>query len=289
MTITERERDAVRAEFGASHSVSTDNPGIACWTPDVSEDGRFGVIVSQAMGRSNIPAEQSVQKLIEDWRPEVFLVVGTAGGIARHGANGRVDGPSTGDIVCVEYVHYAEFAKYDAGLRHLRYFPVQHPDNFLITSDARHVETSPDWYSGLKAPSGEPFTPRVRVGELVSLEVVAGDGSAAGQQDLLRNFDHAIAIDMESAGVARAMHLASDSVYYRPTWLAIRGVSDLTAATATVDELLGGNNAEREEWTPYAAAAAARFAHRLVERILARGRAPFDDPGAASWIPVSRR
>ncbi|CDK00541.1 hypothetical protein MIC448_260039 [Microbacterium sp. C448] len=290
LTITERERDAVRAEFGAHHAVTTPARGLACWTPDEPDDNQFGVIVSQAMGRSNMPAEQSVQKLVEDWRPEVLVVVGTAGGIARPGADGVLEGPSTGDIICVEYVHYAAFAKYDSGRRYLRYFPMQHPDNFLITSDVRHVETSLDWHEGLMTPpSGETTPPRVRVGELVSLEVVAGDSRAPGQQDLLKDFDHAIAVDMESGGVARAMHTASDTVYYRPAWLAIRGVSDLTGDTATVQDLLAGNNEERAQWTPYAAAAAARFAHRLVERILARGREPFDDPGARSWTPVPQR
>lgn len=290
LTITERERDAVRREFGATHAVSTPARGLACWTPDESDDNNFGVIVSQAMGRSNMPAEQSVQKLIEDWQPEVLIVVGTAGGIARPREDGTLVGPDTGDVICVEYVHYAAFAKYDAGRRYLRYFPMQHPDNFLITSDVREVETSEDWYEGLMPPpSGATTPPRVRIGELVSLEVVAGDSRAPGQQDLLKDFDHAIAIDMESGGVARAMHTASDTVYYRPAWLAIRGVSDLTGDSGSVEDLLAGNNAEREEWTPYAAAAAARFAHRLVERMLARDRVPFDDPGAKSWTPVAHR
>ena len=290
LTITERERDAVRAEFGADHLVSSPTRGLACWTPDVTQDSHYGVIVSQTMGRSNMPAEQSVQKLIEDWRPEVLIVVGTAGGIARPKEGGGLDGPSTGDVICVEYVHYAAFAKYDSGRRYLRYFPMQHPDNFLITSDVREVETSTDWHDGLMdRPSGPLIPPRVRIGELVSVEVVAGDSSAPGQQDLLRDFDHAIAVDMESGGVARAMHTASDTVYYRPAWLAIRGVSDLTSDAANLHELLGGNNSERDEWTPYAAAAAARFAHRLVERILARGREPFEDPGADSWTPVLHR
>jgi nucleoside phosphorylase len=290
LTVTDSEREAVRAEFGADYVVQGAGRGLACWTPDVAEDNHFGVIVSQSMSRSNLPAGQSVQILIEDWRPEVLVVVGTAGGIARFDQHGGLDGPATGDVVCVEYVHYAEFAKYDAGRRNRRYFPIQHPDNLLLTAEVREVETSEDWHDGLIAPpAGSSGTPRVRIGELVALEVVAGDGHAQGQQDLLKDFDHAIAIDMESAGVARAMHTASDSVFYRPAWLAIRGISDLTAATSDVENLLSGNNDERQLWTPYAAAVAARFAHRIVERILARQREPFADPGAESWIPASQR
>lgn len=289
MTITEEEREAVRNEFRASSVITASPSGLATWTPDDPKAGSYGVVVSQAMGRSNIPAEQSVQRLIEDWRPEVLIVVGTAGGIARNGANGNLDGPTTGDVVCVEYVHYAEFAKYDSGQRKRRYFPVQHPDSQLLTAEVREVETSSDWYEGLDAPpNGASSIPRIRVGELVALEVIAGDAKAAGQQDLLKDYDHAIAIDMESGGVARAMHTASGSVYYRPAWLAIRGVSDLTAATSDVEALLEGNNAERQKWTPYAAAVAARFAYRLVGRILARERDPFEDPGARSWAPAAQ-
>jgi nucleoside phosphorylase len=193
-------------------------------------------------------------------------------------------------VICIDYVHYAEFAKYDNGRREPRYFPVQHPDSLLMTSQARAVQVGSSWYNGLMArPSGEDRVPDVTTGELVSVEVVAGDGHAAGQQDLLRGFDHAVAIDMESAGIARAMHTASNTVYYRPVWLGIRGVSDRTAAISTVEALLEANNDERRTWTPYAAAAAARFAHRVVERILKYERSPSADPGAPGWVTVSER
>jgi nucleoside phosphorylase len=288
MTITERERKAACAEFGATTVVDSDERGIACWTADEPDRDRYGVIVSQAMGRSNLPGVQSAERLIEDWRPEVLVVVGTAGALAERKGQ-ALTGPKTGDVVCVEYVHYTAYAKYDKGERHQRYYPVQHPDSALLTGEVREVESTNDWHVGLPdKPDGED-PPDVKYGALISLETVAGDGNAAGQQELLAGLDHAIAVDMESGGIARAVSTASDTVYYRPVWLTIRGVSDIVARDGDIEKLLKDNNAERDNWTPYAAAAAARFAHRVIERYLRRARVDFTDDGAPPWLPVARR
>jgi nucleoside phosphorylase len=122
-------------------------------------------------------------------------------------------------------------------------------------------------------------------GEIVALEFLAGDASAEQQREIFAQYDHALAVDMESAGVARAMHRARSSVHYGPVWIGLRGISDRTAASLEAEKALGSDNdAERSEWRDYAAAAAARVALLLVERLLSRSRPPeVADPGAPAW------
>lgn len=237
-----------------------------------------------------MPAMQTVTDLIEDWRPEVLLLVGIAGGIVRTTAGGsKVEGPSAGDVVCIEFVHYADYSKRSEGKRHARYFPVQHPDTNLISAHMGPIHQAP-WFDQLPAERPGEGHPRLHFGEVVAVEFLAGDGAATAQQEALGPYDHALGVDMESAGVARAMHTASRSVHYRPVWLGFRGISDRTAATSEAMEALErggdeaqGNDEERQAWRPYAAAAAARVAHLTAQRLLRVGRVKSSDPGAPKW------
>jgi nucleoside phosphorylase len=286
LTVVPEELDAVREEFGAWTEVETEEPGQACWTTSATNAGEFGVLVTQSQDRSNMPAQQTTRDLIEEWQPEVIVLVGVAGGIVRaNEGDTDLDGLTTGDVVCIEFVHYADYVKRAGGQRQPRYFPLQHPDTNLITSHVRPLADTP-WYAGIAAPRPGPAqSPEVKFGELVAVEFLAGDGGAVSQQDALGGYDHALAVDMESAGVARALHTASRTVHYRPVWIGIRGISDRTAASEFAYELLGEeNDAERRQWRDYAAASAARFAHLAVQRILQRDRPPSEDSGASKWV-----
>jgi nucleoside phosphorylase len=284
--VVEEELTAALAEFAANYEV----PDCGCWTPVENTDLMYPIIVTQTTDRSNMPAMESVHDVVEDWRPEYVVLVGIAGGIVRaKGAQTKLKGPHVGDVVCAEYVHYGDYTKRVDGLRLIRYFPLAHPDTHTIQHFVK-PEMRTRWFDQLPPRPEEPGTnPRVHLGEIVAVEFLAGDASYVEQREIFAQYDHALAVDMESGGVARALHTGSTTVHYRPIWLCIRGISDRTADTEHAQELLGegDNDAERELWRDYAAAAAARFARRCVERLLKHARLPGDsDPGAPGWEGV---
>jgi nucleoside phosphorylase len=283
VAVTREELDATLAEFDACHEVA----GSGCWSNTRSTD-IHPLLVTQSADRSNIPCFETVRDLVEDWRPEYVILSGVAGGIVRLDAGtGALVGPSTGDVVCVEYVHYGEYTKHVDGKRQMRYFPIEHPPSELVRRHVRPiVQTS--WADALPVERPAPpkgARPQIHFGELVAIEFLAGDATAEHQREVLAQYDHALAVDMESAGIARAMHSASSDVHYRPVWLGVRGISDRAAATAEAQRALPSpNDAERVLWRAYAAAAAARLTRLIARRLLAADRpASAGDPGAPAW------
>jgi nucleoside phosphorylase len=283
LTVVEEEMTAVLKEFRATVEVL----GSACWATSSDDDSVYPVLVTQTEDRSNMPALNTVRDLVEDWQPECIVLAGIAGGIARTKENGTsLAGPEPGDVICAEYIHYGEYTKRVDGMRLMRYYPIAQPDSHLIQSHLKPLARQ-EWYRALpERPDGSTdAVPQVQFGEIVAVEFLAGDARSEAQREIFGQYDHALAVDMESAGVARAMHRASSSVHYRPVWLCVRGISDRTAADQAAQDLLSENNdAERVVWRPYAAAAAARLSRRLVERLLAEARPPGRiDPGAPAW------
>lgn len=290
MAVTAEEFAATRREFNAVHELQ----GSGCWSdaPPHDGSGTYPVVIAQSSDRSNTPAMESVEDLIEDWRPELVLLVGVAGGIVRAGQSGSLVGPSPGDVVIAEYIHYGEYTKNVDGERLRRYFPIDHPSARMLQRHARPLQSDPCWYAGLPVtrPSGATSDrPMLEMGELVAVEFLAGDGNTDQQTAVLSHFDHALAVDMESMGVARAIHAARQRVHYLPRWLCVRGISDRAAASPEAQRLLkSGNDAERVEWREYAAAAAARAARLILERFLDKERPPeAEDSGAPRWTYVA--
>lgn len=131
--------------------------------------------------------------------------------------------------------------------------------------------------------------PAVTKKEIVAGEQVQDNPMHATQQFLMKTFDRAGAVEMESAGIAESLHSLHRSATYAPTYLTIRGVSDLVWAAGpdrplTDNDLRkaeqfdkcesqidaqdsGGRTSKEEErdlWTERAAAAASAFTLGLV-------------------------
>ena len=284
LTVIPEETDAVARELGPLF----DSPGTGASTPtQINAEGKYPLVLVQSSDRSNMPSTETVRDLLEDWRPEVVILVGVAGSIVRV-EDGKLDGLSPGDVVGIEYVHYGEYAKRSGGKRLRRYLPMVHPSTELITRWARPLSRREWWKGEMFSLSGQDRPPRMEFGELVSVEFVAGDASAQAQREIFAEYDHAVAVDMESAGVARAIHRAHSSVHYCPVWLGIRGISDQTGADEEAQALCeekSNNNAQRHSWKPTAATMAARFTKGLLQDMLSAARPPYDgDPGMTAWL-----
>lgn len=292
LTVIEEEVDAVRTALNADHEVG--NTGVFTPVPPQGNPVRLPVVVARCASRSNIPAQSSATRLIEQWQPEVVILAGVAGGIARaRSTNDEIvwEGPEPGDIVVAEYVHYAEFTKNEPLEARLRYFPIDQPTSTLVQAHADSLRSPPHgvdpWHQGLGPyPAGRP--PNVHIGEIIAVEGIAGDPEYTHQKRYLERFDHALAVDMESAGVARALHEARADIHYNPRWMCVRAISDHVYAPTTLVEEGAypalSNSEERRRWKAYAAPAAGQFVRRLAERLLSEAReASPGDPGAEAY------
>ena len=289
MVVTEKEQPTAERVF-AGCGPMVELPSQNAWTNEqfAGEDHLPYVLVRSAK-RSNLGAAHEVNHWTRQFRPQAFLIVGTAGGVWRPVDSTRVawKGPARGDVVFSEYIHYADYLKVaDQNLR--RYHRLEQPEESLV----RHAQTlathSGLWHPGLGQTWDDLQPPAAHEEEILSGEQVQDNPRDARQQFLMESFDRAGAEEMESAGIALALHeVRSGSATYAPGFLTVRGVSDLIWArdadgpltaedveraesfdTGSADSGADGSkSAERDSWSSRAAAAAAAFALALVRRV----------------------
>jgi nucleoside phosphorylase len=252
-------------------------------------------VLVQSEARANLYAASSVYKWIRDFRPQHFLVIGTAGGIHRP-ADDKVEpyewkGPARGDVVVSEYVHYGNFMKIaQAGGQDgdtsssdylMRYLAIEQPSTMLLTH-ARGVMRDPSWAeftTGLRKESDS--VPSATVEEILVGEAVVDNPLEPAQQFLMKHFDRVGAVEMESVGVAQLLHSLRESVHYAPGFIAIRGISDIVHARGrrraltdsdlpqiAEDETPENKTIERGLWSADAAASASAFAVALMARLV---------------------
>lgn len=227
-----------------------------------------GVVLSQAIDRGNVPATNAARDILENWRPEVLMLMGIAGGIF-----GR-DSVALGDVVVPRYLHYGEMRKLTPQGDLRRYVAFDQPAKNLQESFVDPTRREQHWYAGISQapPDGEQASPGVLTGSLVAGEKIMGNPSHHEQRLLVSDFNDAVAVDMESFGVARAVFEQRGDVNYNPRFLVVRGISDLVRATKSRTRVSTrqeqDNNEQRQLWKLYASATAAAFVAELSSRIL---------------------
>ena len=102
ITILDEEFEEARTALAATNRVTR----TGCFTPNL---GTLDCVVTQATDRANVAAGGAVGDLIENFRREVVILCGIAGGV-----KGR-DGVALGDVVVGAYLHYWEFRKLGSG------------------------------------------------------------------------------------------------------------------------------------------------------------------------------
>jgi nucleoside phosphorylase len=250
LSVIREETVEVRAAFGLTERVPTwpyfVPPGVDPARPDV---------INREVGRANIRCYERSRDMIEHWQPEVLLLCGIAGGI-----DGR-DDIAVGDVVIPEYVHYCSFAKLSEDGQQRRYLPYDHPSVQLHPRYAEPLGGDDSWITdALRARLPADVVPKVLTGSLVAGDKIYGAPNSEEQAKIVKEFDEAVAIDMESVGLCRAAAAARTNPQYNPRLLIVRSISDLIGAPA--------NNEMRTKWKPLTAAVAATFAHQVVSDFL---------------------
>lgn len=250
VTVLDDELAAAKHAFGAHVNI----PGTAYYVAAVHPEHRYEVVVTQTAGRTQVPASESVQPLVEHFEPAAFMLVGIAGGISDR------DGVTLGDVVVADYVDYYEHGKLERGKYLVRREPADHPSLYLRTRFVDPQRQTDSWRGHINKRRPKKGRPKIVVGNVVSGEKVLGDRNNSYQKRILRVYDKALAVDMESWGFGRAVFVARSRTAYNPQYLVIRGISDL------IDK--GPNTPTRKKWAKYAASAAAAFARSVADAIL---------------------
>ena len=259
VTIIPEEFAAAQDVFGLQENV----PGTGYFVAGAPDRKEWDVALMQATDRSNVPVMGDVLALMEDLRPQVIVLLGIAGGLC-DGDSGR-DGIEPGDVLIADQVTYVEFLKLDPKLGPLmRSYAIDHPSVPLRKSVSTPIQKTfciSDHFGEIVPPERRAF--KVHIGNIVSGEKVLGDVKSHVQNELLKPFDKALAVDMESIGIARAVCEGRSSFWYHPRYAVIRGISDLVSAA--------DNDNMRADWKVWAAYAAALVAFEFVRRL------PIDD------------
>ena len=251
ITVVEEELAAVRA-------VETFT-GYAGDTPyfyrNQLDDKKYDVILARCADRSNTPCSELVSELAESFRPEFIILSGIAGGV------GGRDGVGLGDVIVADHVEGYEMKKLEKGRDKTRRVALDHPSKYLRETIAYRVRHSDRWKGKIRKDRPLNGDPKVIVGNLIAGEKILGDGESEYQSKILSEFDKAVAVDMESHGLARGVYSARSVRHYNLNYLIVRGISDLVE-----DE---GNNETRKQWRDYAAATAAAFTMSAAEELVA--------------------
>jgi adenosylhomocysteine nucleosidase len=198
--------------------------------------GRVAIAVT---GEGNRGAAVLTERAITEFQPAALLFIGVAGGLK--------DDIGLGDVVVGTKV-YAYHGGKDEDTGFLAR-PAAWPAPYALEQLARYIARNRSWHR-LLAPDARRHPPAVHLKPIAAGEVTLNSRTTPLAQQLHRNYNDAVAIEMESAGVAQAGHLNGSLPV-----LTVRGISDKADG--------GKHLADEKGWQPIAAANAAAFAVSL--------------------------
>jgi len=213
------------------------------------------VVTARCAARSNIPAAVLTTEFLIEEQPNYLLLIDIGGGVAEE--HPTHDSISLGDVVVHDNLNYYEFSKLSSGEAKERRFAIEGPSQDLLRSASMiRADDEPAWWKDIvePRPTKDNERPKMLIGEILCGEKLLGDPDAPLLKELLDRFDKTLVVDMESAGVARAVLECRTRNDIR--FIVIRGISDYCNTRS--------NQETREQWRSYAASAAAAFGYALV-------------------------
>jgi adenosylhomocysteine nucleosidase len=212
------EYDAVRAKLTGIR-VQTHPAGTRF---EVGYLGDKGCLVTLALtGKGNHPAAVLAERAIAEFAPAALVFAGVAGALQQ-----RV---VLGDVVVATHVYaYHGGTSQDDGLKaRPRVWETSHEADQI----ARHVDRSGDWAREL--PPGSA-TPKVHFGPIAAGEIVHYSTVSDEARWIREQYNDALAVEMEAAGVAQAAHLNKSLPV-----LVVRGISDRADRSKIVTDAAG--------------------------------------------------
>lgn len=218
-------------------------------------DKEHAVLLARCLARGNNSANTLTAEVINLFKPTYVVVVGIAGGVS-----GR-DDIRLGDVVVHDDLQYYELVKQSSGENLPRTMMVQSPSAALLYA-AEKVRARGQWSANIKSirPTEPDIAPKLLIGQILTGEKLMGDPNAKELRALLTTFDKALAVEMESGGVGRAIY--ENQANCPSGFLVVRGISDFCN--------IEGNQETRDAWKVYASESAATAASAIIQAISAR-------------------
>ncbi|GLW67548.1 purine phosphorylase [Actinomadura rubrobrunea] len=195
------------------------------------------------VGKGNQSAAVLAERAIAEFSPIALIFVGVAGALHSHVA--------LGDVVVATHVYafHGGTSEDDGFKSRPRVWEVSHGAEQI----ARHVARDRSWAGHVR---DHRRAPKVHFGAIAAGEVVLNSTVSAHARWIRRNYNDALAIEMEGAGVAQAAHLNRSLPV-----VVVRGVSDRADGTKEATD--------RRRWQARAVSNAAAFAVALAENLVA--------------------
>ncbi|HEY6730377.1 MAG TPA: hypothetical protein VI039_05045 [Solirubrobacterales bacterium] len=244
--------DAVDALFGsAQRHEHHQGQNWEIWRLETADGGQVEVVIDDTVDRGDLASQEAAALMLDVWRPRFLLLADIGGGFV-----GR-DGLGVGDLVVASSLEYYSLIKEVDGQTETRELPIAAPARGLRKEFARLNARTPNWSEAI--PVDRPAvakrpTPKVLPGQIVVGETLLADPNSPTVAALAHRYKKALAVDMESVGVARAVYGAQQKEIFTQ-FAILRGISDL------IDEKDLDNQETRDNAKPYAAGVAIAAVH----------------------------
>jgi len=245
------ELEEVRKVLNLEGPITNERNYYYCRVESSDSGQKHLVVCAQCRDKGVVPATQLATDILNRWKPFYLLVVGIAGGV-----KGR-EGLALGDVVVGKPIFYYELKKQSGGQERQRYMSMESPPKDLLNV-AESIRYVPWWQQiGVPRPDKTGKAPNLLIGEILSGDKLFGDPPSPELTKLLEEHDKALAVEMESGGVAHAVY-EHGSLAYSPRFLTVRGISDYCGEK--------GSQETRNAWKAYAASAAAAVALAIIQK-----------------------
>jgi 8-oxo-dGTP diphosphatase len=223
---------------------------------------RGGCRVALALiGEGNLAAAALTGRAIQEFRPRALMLVGVAGGLS--------DETAIGDVVVATRVHAYQGGREETG--GFRPRPKSWPAAHDVEQIARDVAQAGEWTASVPDPRADETArppeaaggaaPRVHFKPIVSGDVILDSRTSPVAGLIAQHYSDAIAIDMESAGVAEAAHRKG---FHRA--IVIRGISDAADGAKRRTDAAGSQPRAAAHAAAFAAAVADKLGESIMER-----------------------
>jgi nucleoside phosphorylase/ActR/RegA family two-component response regulator len=226
-----------------------DNPSLYAWQTGIIPSKNSHVPYKVALGMigraGNTNSALAVRDAMERWSPRYVFFVGVAGGLNKL---------EKGDVVLADVIYGYEYGKLEKKFNPRTDWSYRTDQGLLNGATAYDLDNY--WKNFITITPPQSSRTKFTTGTIASGEKVVDDPTSEFFAQVLDAWPRIKAVEMEGAGVASATEQAH-ALGKNVGFIVVRGISDVPRPPEEKDAERGAK--ERDNWKPYASAAAAAF------------------------------